>query len=808
MNNNNPPHAALPADPRRRPRRSVATLVLTTLLLFGCASNRLHDEGLTLIDQGEYDQGLAKLSEAIKEDPQNFALRSDLIHQREHIIQTELNDADKARAAGHYDDATDLYRKVLKLDPQNPRAAAGLANVEMDKRHADELLKAQALYDRHDYEEAQQIVRAVLLEDPMHRQARLLQRKIDDLVAKNTMTGPMLRPEFQKPVTLEFRDANLKMVIEALSRSSGLNILLDKDVKNDLKTTIFVKNASIDDTIDLIALQNELQKKILSDNTVLLYPNTPVKVKAYQDLIIRSFDLTNADAKEMQTMLKTLLKTNDSYVDEKTNSLVIRDTPDAVKLAGKLIQAHDMPEAEVMLEVEVLEVTRSRLTELGIKLPEQIAVSANGIPSQTTVDTLPGGGVVTTTTPAQPLTLHNLQHLSASDFTVSALNGSLDLRDESGDVNILASPRIRVRNREKAKILIGDRVPVITNAVTPVSTGTPVVTGNVQYLDVGLKLDVEPNVHRDDDVAIKVNLEVSSIVNQVVTGPTLAYQIGTRTADTILRLKDGETEVLAGLINDQDRTAAQKFPGLGDLPIIGRLFSSHKNDANKTEIVLSITPHIIRGIQRPDAQDVEFWSGTDDTLRSKPITLQRSTATVASNTVTMLPAPTVTDVPAPAMTKAPLPLPAVAPAPTAEPAGGPVVFSWDGPTQAKVGDEFQVTVDAAAGDPIGTLSFTVGYDPSALTVLKISEGNLLQQNGMKTIFTSKIDQATGHAFVYNTRTGPQGASGKDSVAVITFKATGAKSQVPLVISGSKTTASGGGSLPPAQSTPLIMSITP
>ena len=198
------------------------------------------------------------------------------------------------------------------------------------------------------------------------------------------------------------------------------------------------------------------------------------------------------------------------------------------------------------------------------------------------------------------------------------LSATLNLRLEDGDTNVLASPRIRVRNREKAKIMIGSRVPVITNAVTPVSTGTPVITGSVQYLDVGLKLDVEPDIHLDNEVVIKVALDVSSIIKEVPNeqSGTLAYEIGTRNATTVLRLKDGETQILAGLISDEDRKTASKVPGLGQMPVLGRLFSSHKDNGTKTEIVLSITPRIVGSARLPDAREVEYWAGTESSLRN------------------------------------------------------------------------------------------------------------------------------------------------------------------------------------------------
>lgn len=818
--------------------RRIATALLP-LLLFSCAAQQLHEEGMDLVDQGHVEEGLAKLKAAIKSDPGNFSYRIDLIHTREQIIRRLLLRADSERAAGKPDAAASYYHAVLQIDNKNNRAITGLTNLEMDKRHAAAIIRATRLYQENDLQEAENIAKSILLEDPAYKAAKDLERKIDKQRAKDAFNEPSLKPEFKKPVTLEFRDANLKMVVEALSRTSGLNILLDKDVRNNLKTTIFVNHASVEDTIDLIALQDALHKKILSDNTILLYPNTPAKVKEYQDLMIRSFQLTNADAKDMQKMLKSLLKTRDMYVDEKTNSLVIRDTPDAIRLADKLITAHDQAQPEVMLEVEVLEVTRSKLTELGVKLPEQIALSASGTPETTTVNNLPGGGVVTTTTPSQPLTLHNVKHLTDHAFTVSPINGSIDLKDEAGDANILASPRIRVRNREKAKILIGDRVPVITNAVTPVSSGTPVVTGNVQYLDVGLKLKVQPTIHRDDDVDIKVNLEVSSIVREISSGPTLAYQIGTRTADTVLRLKDGETAVLAGLISDEDRKAAQKFPGLGDLPIVGRLFSSHKNDAKKTEIVLSITPHLTRRNQQPDARDLEFWSGTEGTLRSRPITLEPAhvgqqgkghaklnQGKAAMTHAVVLKASSVSTpaaAPAPIQrTSGPLLLPdkpasTTAPPTTARQTSGtatppatqsPLALSWQGPKQVKVGDKFQMVIQARSRQPVRSLSFTLGYDRKALKVTHIKEGNLFKMGRKKTIFTSKINPDTGTAFLYVSRLSPQGASGQGDVAVVSFVAQSAKSTTPIVIRDPHLIGGAGAKLPAPSTMPFNLSLLP
>ncbi|MBI3562997.1 MAG: secretin and TonB N-terminal domain-containing protein [Gammaproteobacteria bacterium] len=787
--------------------RNYPVMFLASVVLFGCATDRIHKEGIELVNQGQIEAGLAKLQQAVKDEPDNLAFRADLLHRREQIVAQLLDAANSERAAGHPAESSAIYNRVLKIEADNSRAKLGLAAIARDERHAQALIKAQALFDKHDPEAAQSLLQGILLENPNYADAKQLQRKIDEQIAKDAMAGPSLKPEFKKPITLQFRDANLKMVIEAISRSNNLNILLDKDVKPDLKTTIFVKDAPLDDTLDLILMQNQLEKKILSDNTIFIYPNNPIKIKEYQDLKIRTFQLTNADAKQIQTMLKTLLKTRDLFIDEKNNTVVMRDTPDAIRLAEKLIAAQDLPEPEVMLEVEVLEITRDRLKQLGLRLPQQIDVNAPGIPAISDTHVVTGVGTETTVTPAQPLTLRNLGSLNGSMFNISqsSLSGGLDLRQETGNANILASPRIRVRNKEKAKIMIGDRVPVITNAVTPVASGSSVVTGSVQYLDVGLKLEVEPDIHLDDDVAIKVSLEVSNLVREVSSGNTLAYQIGTRSANTVLRLKDGETQVLAGLISDEDRKSAQQFPGLSDLPLLGRLFSSNKEDAKKSEIVLSITPHLTRASQRPDASTMEFWSGTDNTLRSAPVMITPTALHKKSKPTAMKPA---ADNAPSSSEDTPSATPVDSGVNAVAPSGPPILLNWNGPAQVSVGKEIQVTLEAQTTQPLGTLSFTLDYDPTVMTITKVAQGELLKQDGKKTIFTDKIDAKDGHIFTQVSRVGKDGTTGKGSIATFTFKALAAKTQVPLVLTSPSPLSGDGRVLPLSTLAPWVITVNP
>ncbi|MFI4940505.1 MAG: secretin N-terminal domain-containing protein, partial [Burkholderiales bacterium] len=611
---------------------------------------------------------------------------------------------------------------------------------------------------------ARDALRPVLQENPEQAEALAMQRKIDEAIEREKSAGPSLTAKFRKPVTLEFRDASVKMVFEALSRASGVNVLLDKDVRPDLKTSIFVKDTSVEDTIDLIMLQNQLEKKILNDNTVFIYPNTPEKNKDYQDLKVRSFHLNNADPKVMLTMIKALLKTKDTFINEKTNSIVIRDTPEAIRLAEKMITDQDIPEPEVMMEVEVLEVSRNRLDQLGIKWPSTLTLQTTGT------------------------TLRDLRSQNQGTITASPAPGvTLDLMLQDADTNILASPRIRARNREKAKIMIGDRVPVITNAVTPVSTGLPVVTGSVQYLDVGLKLEVEPDIHLDNEVAIKIALEVSTLGN-TVTNPisgTVAYQVSTRNASTLLQLKDGETQILAGLIDNEDRANASKIPGLGQLPIVGHLFADHGDNNTKTEIVLSITPHVVGRPRHSDARETEYWSGTEATLSENQMILKPIGASTTGSTAAIHPVVPPIAVPVPAAATLP---PAATPVAATPP---PLILSWQGPTQAKVGDLINLTLNTQSVLGMNNVGLMVNFDPAVFKAVNVVEGNIMQKSNIQSKLTQTINQASGQVEVNLAGRSANGATGEGSVVTLTLEAIGAASQSQITLSRIEPTHAGG-----------------
>ncbi len=620
-------------------------LLVLGIMLSACAGSQPFKEGNALLDAGKVEQGLAKLEEATQAEPGNAQYRITLSNRKMRLVNAANGRADAQRQQGNLAEAEQSYRQALAIDPSSAVAQQGVAALAQERRHRQMVAEAESVYQRGgdtNVAQAQETLRLVLLERPAQREALNLKSRIGDEHARKRPGAGKLAAAYRKPVTLEFRDAPLRSVFDFIGKVSGLNFVFDREIDPAIRATISVRDTSIEEAIGLLLSANQLEQSVSNEKSITIYPNTPQKVKDYQQLMVRTFFLANADVKNVAYSIKTLLKAKDIVTDERLGLIMMRDTPEMIRMAERLISVQDLADPEVMLEVEVLEVKRSRLTELGVRWPEKAALS------------LAGSGNILSGVSA--LKVADLGRINGENINLGISDVVLNANRTDTDSNILANPRIRVRNKEKAKVLIGDRVPVIT-----VTTNNGVSSDSVNYVDVGLKLEVEPNVYLDDEVAIKINLEVSNVVKDITSkSGTLAYQIGTRTAATVLRLRDGETQVLAGLISDEDRSNAYKVPGVGELPLLNRLFGSQKDDTSRSEIVLSITPRILRSIRRPDLMTAEFNSGTETTVGGR--------ATVASGGADVL-----AEAPPPARPSSPMtggddaaPAPAAATAASAE----------------------------------------------------------------------------------------------------------------------------------------------
>jgi general secretion pathway protein D len=565
--------------------KSIFLTLAVAALLAACAHPALRQAD-DLVRANQLPQAYALLEDARKLEPQDHALRAAQLRVTAQLTSRLLVQIEGLRSAGRWDEAAEALQHLRDIDPKSPRVAWFEAELDRGRRQQAKLLDARQLLREGKLDRADALARSILAESPGHAGARLLLSQSAQARPLETPSSEMA-PAFQKPVTLEFRDAALRQVFEALARSSNINFVFDKDVRADAKVTIFLRNVSLDEAMRVLLSTQGLDRKLLNDSSVLIFPNTAAKQREHQELITRTLYLANADVKQVQAMVRTITKVRDIHIDERLNLMVVRDTPEVLRLVEKLIASVDLPESEVMLEVEVLELSTDRVTDLGLKWPDTVNFGLPGVTGQVELGER-----------------NSFRGTIANPAVVATIRGT------SGNGNILANPKIRVRNRDKAKVHIGQRVPVFTTTTN--FTGSTSVAASVSYLDVGLKLDVEPSIQLDNDVVIKIGLEVSNLIRQV-TGPggTTAYEIGTRQTSTTLRLNDGETQVLAGLISDEDRRSASGIPGLSEMPVLGTLFGVQNATRNKTEVVLLITPRIVRGLALPELANTRMASGTD-----------------------------------------------------------------------------------------------------------------------------------------------------------------------------------------------------
>ncbi len=722
--------------------------------LGACAQNTLQREAFALLDTGDIEGGLGKLEEASRLQPANLEYRQTYFRQRDIALQRLAALAETARQQGQWETAEAVYKRLLGIDPANQRAKAGLEALGMERRHRAQLTEADELLKQGNAAAAQTRVRGVLAENGNNREAQQLLRRIEERALRTAAAVPALSAALRQPITLDFRDATLREVFEAITRSTGLNFIFDRDVRQDQRTTIFVRNSAMEDALRFVLVTNQLDRKVLSPNTVLVYPNTAAKARDYQELVTKTFYIANADVKSTASMIKALVKTKDMYIDEKLNLLVMRDTAEAVRFAERLVGNQDLADPEVMLEVEVLEVGSNSLTELGIRWPDSVSFSLVGAAGT------PG-----------TITLREWLNRSSDLVRITVTDPLLafNFRQQLGRTNLLANPRIRVKNKEKAKVHIGDKVPVITTT----TTATGFASESVSYLDIGLKLEVEPTVFLENEVGIRIGLEVSNIVREVrsATG-TLTYQVGTRNASTALRLKDGETQILAGLISDEDRKAINQVPGLGDLPVAGRLFGSHLDSSGKTEIVLLITPRVVRNLARPELRFEEFPSGTESSIGAPPLLLQTSLAETTAR-----------------------------PDSPSAPAAGGARLILQAPPAVSAGQEFDVQLSLESTQALRSGLLDVAFDPSRLRFVRAEPGSIVASADPNAAFRANAPAGFGRLSLGFSAKAD--IKGQGELARLKFQAIGTAPGLPTIRLEAASFTSAAGAIFSAQLPPPI-----
>lgn len=570
------------------------TVLFAGLIATGCANTRALKQADESANRGEWDEAVLKYAEVYQTDPTDLNYKMKYARARSEAAQIHNSRGEEHLRGGNYDAALLEFQAALVLEPSLGTATASMKKT---KRLIDSIYyygKAIEAMKKGDEKEAKAFFKKSLASNPENKLAVAELEKLKK-PQRVVIGGRELDLKSTAPITLEFKDAGVKKVFDVLSKLSGINFIFDSEVKDE-RTSVSIKGATFQEALELILVVNRLSKKVVSENTIIVYPATQQKAAQYEEMMIKVFYLTNSDAKKAVNLVKTMLKARDIHVNEEINAIVVRARPDAIELAEKILEATDLADAEVMLDVSIMEINRNKASNLGINLSPD-TITAN-VPAT-----------------SGAITLGNLAKLSSADLLIGLPTAILNIKKEDLDANILANPKIRVKNKEKAKIHVGERVPIIT---TTVNQG--ISTENVQYQDVGLKLNVEPSVRRNDEVDIKLGLEVSSLGTKTTTNSgSVVYQIGTRNTETVLRLRDGETQIIGGLINDEERTTTARIPFVGEIPVVGRLFSNVDNSNVKTEILLSITPHIVRRLEVPEEYSSGFSSGREDVPTLRPL---------------------------------------------------------------------------------------------------------------------------------------------------------------------------------------------
>jgi len=623
------------------------TIWLLLTLLSGCAGE-LHRKDLENRLSGmPPDAQLDLLAQQSAQYPDDLEIRSWYLTLRQKLSVEYMQRASVAYRAGDYPQALGWAHKAQDAAPGDDNPREMIERIEKQAPIDGEVQYAESIYLEQP-QQALTIVNDVLAKQPANLRAvrlrdRLLEPKTQDL-------APKLNQDLSQPITVQFRDQPIISIFELVSNITGLNFTFDREVQASAPTTVFATNTPVKQVLSMILQANQLASKVLSGNSMLIYPKRPDKETEYKDLVVRTFYLQNAQAAQVLAVLKQMVKTRDAVLDERTNAIIMRDAPDTIKVAERIIRTMDVTPAEVVIDAQILEVSSSDLLRLGISYPNRIEFALQPEPEDPN----------TTPSQAGELTLSQLRNLNSSDVLVRVGPVGIDFLQSQGKTKTLANPSIRVRNREKAKVLIGDRLPVVTTTLS-----SNFSSESVNYQDVGLTLEVAPVVVNDDEVQVKLHMEVSNVTDTITTTTGLvAYQIGTRSADTVMSVRNNETQMLAGLLQRNQRDSGSGLPGLSRIPVLDRIFGTRSGDNHETELVLLLTPRIVRNQAMPAGNVVLFDSGTENRITTErdAVSSNESVRVLPSVSAAVPSAP-----PRPAPPSAPPPVPALPPAPPSAP---------------------------------------------------------------------------------------------------------------------------------------------
>ena len=781
--------------------------VTLALVVSGCAAGRAFRQGESAAYAGDWDTAVAFYTRALQENPDRVDYKIALERAMLNASRGHLARAQEFEARDQLSAALLEYREGSELDPTNRQAAEKVANLERLIRD-----RIEASRPRPAIEE-------------MREQARL------------AMAPPLLNPASRDLMQMQFVDANLKDIIDFIGDSTGINVTYDQQFQ-DREYTVRLAGVTIEDALNQILSANQSFYKVLNERTIIIIPDTPQKRAQYEEQVIRTFYVSHGDVTELSQLISTIIRVPQMAVqpmvavNSTNNSITVRATVAVAGVIERILAANDKPLAEIIVDVEILEVNRERVKQFGLNLTQY---ALGGIfspevppPNESTAPT----GV----TSPPPFNLNTLSRgVSTADFFAAVPAAFVRFLESDGQTRFIARPQLRGQEGQQLTLNLGEEIPVPTTAFTPIAGGGAAVNPltSFNYRPVGVILEITPRVTYEDEIILDVMIENSTLGANIEVAGTSLPTFQSRRVITRLRLRDGESNLLAGLFREEERKTLRGFPGLLRIPILRSLFSSTDEQIRQTDIIMILTPRIVRthGLTQEDLNPIHIGtqqniglSGPPALIAAPPLEPAAPDASAEPFTVPLgtQPMPTVSPgtAPLPGMaTPVVTPAPPVAPLPAAE--VDPAVSPTDSPADSR-GERAQVLVTLPGTDfrigggpytvPISvtgvsrlsTVTLSLTYDPNTLRVRAVQEGSFMRQGGLAVTFTQSVDGAVGRVDLTLVRTAdPTGASGSGLLAAVLFDAVAAGS-APLTLSGVGT--SPGGDTVALAFTPVTVSV--
>lgn len=739
---------------------AIASLVLAAILVATAADNAktLYKKGRDAEARQNYELAYDFYKQAYDLKPTDLSFRTSFERLRFLAAASHVHRGQLLREAGQLDAGLAEFQKATEIDPSS-------AIAKQELRSTTQMIE---------------VTKGGSSTTPPSSQ-NYLEKRIKEA------GGPVeLTPISNVPINLKMTE-DTKVIYETVGKLAGINVLFDPDYTSR-RVKIELNNVSLEEALQIIAVESKTFWRPVTPNTIFVAADNPSKRKDLEQSVIKTFYLMNlSQPTELQDVVNTLrqiLEIQRIQPLPTQGSIVVRGTPDQVALAQKLVEDLDRPKPEVIVDVAIMQINRDKSKTLGINPPTSATVALQNNLNTTTVNNSQTGqtGVVTQGTTSNPNTinLNTLGNLNATDFSVTISPATATALFSDSSAKLIQKPQIRAVDGQKASLKIGQRVPVATGSFQPGIGGVgvnPLVNTQFQYLDVGVNIDVTPKVQSNGDVTLKVTMEVSEVDGNSNIGGITQPIIGQRKIEHEVRLKEGEVNLLGGMMEDQQTKALTGFPGLSQIPIFKYLFSQTSTEHRETETVFVLIPHIVRRNNFTELNAAALDIGTASAIQLRHVS---RTSPPAANAPQGAKAPDQTPAVRPASPNPQAPAPNSSSMPS--PSGGPS-FSFDPAaiTQPK-GATFAVNVLLSNAQNAYSVPLQVAYDPKLLQVMNVSNGDLLSRDGQAVALVHRDDESTGTLQITATRPpGVAGVSGQGSIVTLTFMAK-APGQATLSIS--------------------------